>query len=135
MANRKRIVFDANVVVSAFLFPDSAPGRLIFASRNEIVPLLSAALVSELISVLERPKLDRYVGRERRTALLVAYVSRAVLIHVDVQIKACRDPRDDHILELAVSGKADAIVTGDLDLLELSPFHGIPIVRPSDYLL
>ncbi|MFI5387768.1 MAG: putative toxin-antitoxin system toxin component, PIN family [Fimbriimonadales bacterium] len=122
-----------NVVVSAFLFPNSAPGRLVFWSGNRLIPLLSAALVGELIIVLDRTKLDSYVGREHRMALLATYVSRSELIDVDIRIEACRDPRDNHVLELAVSSRADAIVTGDQDLLELDPFEGIPIVRPADF--
>jgi uncharacterized protein len=46
------------------------------------------------------------------------------------RIVACRDPTDDKFLELAINGQADAIVTGDLDLLVLNPFQGIPIIDP-----
>jgi predicted nucleic acid-binding protein len=49
-------------------------------------------------------------------------------------ITACRDPQDDKVLEIAVAGKADAIVTGDEDLLALHPFEGIPIVGPAEFL-
>jgi prevent-host-death family protein len=49
-------------------------------------------------------------------------------------IRACRDARDDKLLELAVDGRTDLIVTGDLDLLELHPFRGIAILTPNDYL-
>jgi predicted nucleic acid-binding protein len=49
-------------------------------------------------------------------------------------IRACRDPRDDKFLEVAVNGRADAIVTGDQDLLVLNPFQGIPILSPAGYL-
>jgi predicted nucleic acid-binding protein len=46
----------------------------------------------------------------------------------------CRDVRDNHILEVAVNGQAQVIVTGDEDLLVLNPFRGITILRPADYL-
>ena len=49
-------------------------------------------------------------------------------------IQACRDPKDDKFLEVAVHGEARAIITGDTDLLELDPFHGIRIQRPGDFL-
>jgi predicted nucleic acid-binding protein len=54
----------------------------------------------------------------------------AELVEITERITACRDPTDDKFLELATSGRADVIVTGDLDLLVLSPFRGIPIVTP-----
>jgi predicted nucleic acid-binding protein len=49
-------------------------------------------------------------------------------------VRACRDPRDDKFLEVAVHGRADAIVTGDRDLLDLNPFRGIAILTPAEYL-
>jgi len=55
-------------------------------------------------------------------------------VEIKTRIRACRDPKDDKFLEVAVDGRADAIVTGDHDLLELHPFHGIAILTPADYL-
>jgi len=49
------------------------------------------------------------------------------------RIRACRDPTDDMFLELAVNGTADAIVSGDPDLLTLHPFRGIPILAPAAF--
>ena len=49
-------------------------------------------------------------------------------------MKACRDPEDDRILELAVSGRADFVITGDADLLAMDPFRGTRIVTPADFL-
>lgn len=49
-------------------------------------------------------------------------------------VRACRDPKDDKFLELAVNGRADLIVTGDRDLLDLNPFRDIPIIAPAEYL-
>jgi putative PIN family toxin of toxin-antitoxin system len=58
----------------------------------------------------------------------------AELVPIPTPIRACRDPRDDKFLEVAVHGRADAIVTGDADLLALNPFRGIAILTPSGYL-
>jgi predicted nucleic acid-binding protein len=55
------------------------------------------------------------------------------LVNVTETIDACRDPKDNRILELAVSGAAVMIVTGDRDLLGLHPFRGIPIVTPAEF--
>jgi predicted nucleic acid-binding protein len=48
-------------------------------------------------------------------------------------ITACRDPKDNKFLELAVSGQATHLISGDPDLLVLSPFRGIPIVTPQAF--
>jgi uncharacterized protein len=52
---------------------------------------------------------------------------------VDI-VTDCLDPKDNMFLALALSGKADMIVTGDIDLLSLHPWRGIAILRPADYL-
>ena len=49
-------------------------------------------------------------------------------------VQACRDPRDNKFLEVAVNGRADILVSGDKDLLALHPFRGIDIITPADYL-
>lgn len=53
---------------------------------------------------------------------------------MNVQIKACRDPKDDKFLEAAVSGQATHLITGDADLLVLDPFQGIRILPPQEFL-
>jgi predicted nucleic acid-binding protein len=55
-------------------------------------------------------------------------------VPVNIEIKACRDPKDDMYLELALSGKAECIITNDEDLLSLHPFENIPIITPKEYL-
>jgi putative PIN family toxin of toxin-antitoxin system len=56
------------------------------------------------------------------------------IIPILSSIQACRDPRDDKFLEVAVHDQADLIVTGDCDLLDLHPFRGISILSPAAYL-
>jgi putative PIN family toxin of toxin-antitoxin system len=88
----------------------------------------------ELIAKLHSPKFDRYVARERRDVLLERVASLVEIIDVLQSIRASRDPMDDKFLEAAVNGRADVIVTGDKDLLDLNPFRGIAILTPVDYL-
>jgi putative PIN family toxin of toxin-antitoxin system len=60
-------------------------------------------------------------------------MATAELVTITERFAACRDPKDDKFLELAVSGQADIIVTGDADLLVLNPFRDIPIVTPATF--
>ena len=69
--------------------------------------------------------------RERFLGLLLR---DAQLVEITESIRACRDPKDDQVLELAVCGRADWIITGDADLLVLDPFRGIRIVTPTNTL-
>jgi uncharacterized protein len=60
-------------------------------------------------------------------------LATAELVTIAERIVACRDPQDDKFLELAVSGRADLIISGDTDLLALSPFRNVPIITPATF--
>jgi putative PIN family toxin of toxin-antitoxin system len=122
------------VIVSALLFEDSVPGRAFYAALDAGQVLVSPTTFVELSDVLAREKFDRYVTREERDRFLAMFLHEAVLVEPIEIIRACRDPRDDKFLELAVSGIAESIVTGDQDLLVLHPFRGIPILTPATFL-
>ncbi len=129
-----RVVFDTNTLISALLFEQSTPHQaLVYASRQGEI-LLSASLANELNDTLQRKKFERYVTPEQREEFLIALVQSATLVEVTETISICRDPKDNHILELAVSGNADVVVTGDADLLVLHPFRGIAILNPQGFL-
>lgn len=129
-----RIAFDTNVLVSALLFEDSTPARAFFSAlvRGEI--LISTALVTEIHNVLYRPKFDKYITDSQREDFMLALVEAGVLVDITESVEICRDPKDNMILELAICGNADVIVTGDKDLLDLDPFRGIVVVTPQTYL-
>jgi putative PIN family toxin of toxin-antitoxin system len=131
--NRHRIVFDSNVIVSALLFEQSVPGRAFYAALKHGEVLLSQETVVELKAVLSRKKFDRYLTMEERQQFLVRLLREATLVEVTEQIEACRDPKDNKFLELAVSGGANCVVTGDPDLLALDPFRGIPLLTPAQF--
>src|SRR5208337_4460537 len=134
MTQRPRSVLDTNIVVSAILRSGSTPHRALLDARSRGVLLASETTLVELHEVLLRPKVDRFVDRTLRESLFWEYARRCHLVPIPHPIRACRDPRDDKFLEVAVHGRADAIVTGDKDLLELNPFHGIAILTPADWL-
>ncbi len=87
-------------------------------------------LVSELEKVLRRNKFDQYLSHEERKQFLTSFILHATPVETDEIITACRDPKDNKFLELAVCGKADCIITGDADLLVLNPFRTIPLTIP-----
>ena len=126
-----RTVFDTNVLVSALLF--SAAGmswmRRMWRSRA-ILPLASRETASELIRVLGYPRFS--LTRREQEDLLADYLPYCESVAVDEPppLPDCRDPRDGPFLALALAGKADALVTGDADLLELAPVFAVPILTP-----
>jgi len=128
-----RVVVDTNVVVSGILFPASTPSRVL-RKAQECRVLISEATKQELVEVMRRSRFDRYVERSLREGLVAEYLQACKMVEIQFPIRACRDPRDDKFLEVAVHGRADQIVTGDSDLLALHPFQGIAILTPAEYL-
>ncbi len=95
--------------------------------------LKSAITERELFVALDRPRLAPLI-RPRFRNWLHELMAAAELVEIAGRIAACRDPKDDKFLELAVSGQPDMIVTGDADLLALDPFRDIPIITPAAFL-
>ena len=133
MAGYARVVLDTNVVVSGMLFPGSVPARALLRAQDGMV-LVSEATKQELLDVMNRPRFNRYLAREIRQGLVELFLAASTLVDIPSPIRACRDPRDDKFLEVAVHGRADAIISGDADLLALHPFLGIAILTPAGYL-
>ncbi|MGK7942324.1 MAG: putative toxin-antitoxin system toxin component, PIN family [Crocosphaera sp.] len=86
------------------------------------------------MDVLSRKKFDRYLSQEIREDFLASLWTESEIITVTDEINICRDRKDNKFLELAISGKATHIITGDKDLLELHPFRNILIFTPSQFL-
>lgn len=84
--------------------------------------------------MLRREKFDKYVRRRTREEFLRALIRDAVFVDVTETIRECRDPDDDKFLELAVSGSATHIISGDDDLQVLDPFRGIPVLSAREFL-
>jgi|SRR5580698_3264262 putative PIN family toxin of toxin-antitoxin system len=134
MTQLRRLVLDTNVLVSAALRNGSLTHSALLKARMEAKLLASEDTLAEFRTVLLRDKFDRYVDTVLRENLLQEYARHCTLVPISTPIRACRDPNDDKFLEVAVHGRADAIVTGDGDLLVLNPFRGIAILTPRAYL-
>ena len=129
-----RVVVDTNVLISRLLAPSSLPGQAVSHAVRHGRLLASNETFEELAQALGRAKFDRYLSLDERQQfmrLLGRIVDMPSITH---RFTICRDPKDNKFLDLAVSGTASAIVTGDQDLLELHPFKQIPIIQPATYL-
>jgi len=133
--NKLTIVLDANIIVSAFLFKKSKPRQALEIAKNNHLIILSEQIIQELTEVLHRNKFDRYLSLNIRQELLNTLVQSSLIIEPDEIINKCRDSKDNKYLELAVSGNANYIITGDEDLLVLNPFREIKIIKVDDFLL
>ncbi len=128
-----RVVLDTNVLLSALLFANGRLALLRGAWREGLlVPLVCRATVEELLRVLGYPKF-RLTNAEREDLLadVLPFCETVVLGEPADDLPPCRDVHDLMFLELAVAGRADALVSGDADLLALADRFGIPIVTPA----
>jgi len=126
-----RLVLDTNVIVSALLLHNSPSRKVFDLAFEKGKVLVSLAALAEAYEVLNRPKFRKYVSKEATRLFLVGFVRKAEWVEVTENIQVGQDPKDNKILELAVNGHATHIVTGDRDLISLSPFRGIPVVPPA----
>jgi uncharacterized protein len=134
MGGRPRIVVDTNTLISRLLLPESVPAQAVRKAVDSGQVLVSEATLLELMEVLGRAKFNRYLSIEDRRNFFQLLVRIAELVPINYAVHACRDPKDDKFLDLAVNGRAHTLITGDADLLALHHFQGIAILTPSEYL-
>lgn len=126
-------VLDTNVLIRALLLPASTVQTALVKALRQGKIAQSLSTLDELKEGVERTKFDKYVSREERIRFFTSLLSEAVMIEITTQITACRDPKDNKFLDLAVSGGAESLISGDRDLLSLHPFQGISILSPAAF--
>jgi putative PIN family toxin of toxin-antitoxin system len=129
-----RFVVDTDVLVSRLLAPRSTAAKAVDVALAHGSLLGSDETLAELADVLARPKFDPYVSREDRREFIRMLGGVMQIVPIIRRVAACRDPRDDKFLEVALAGEAVAIISGDKDLLVLHPWHDIPILTPADFI-
>jgi len=127
-----RVVFDTNVLVAALVFPGGqgdAALRRVIEGTDQLV--LSRAILDELLEVLGR----KFARDAEELAHVAVFVSDlATVVAPKRRLRVVKDDPDNRILECALAGKAQAIVTGDKGLLALKSFEGIPLMTLASYL-
>lgn len=128
-----RVVLDTNVVVSSLVFSRGIAGSLRAAWQSgQVLPLVSRDTASEIVRVLQYPKFS--LTEETRELLLGDYLPYATVVRIPARIPVlpdCRDPSDIPFLVLAAVGKADVLVTGDHDLLDLADDLAFRVMTPA----
>lgn len=128
-----KVVFDTNIFISALIFPNSQAEKAIFRIIDGVDTLiLSHEIINEVLSVLAA-KFSK--DREALARVAVNLAGIAVTVQPKVQIAVLVDEPDNRILECAVAGNAEVIVTGDKAMLALGNYNGITILSLREYLL
>ena len=128
-----KIIIDTNLWVS-FIISNKLTllDRLLLSKKIRL--LFSKELLNEIASTITKPKLKKYFANNGLEEMLMALEPFIDLIEVRTSISICRDPKDNFLLELAQDGKADYLLTGDKDLLEIEKFGKTKIISISTFL-
>jgi uncharacterized protein len=131
-----RVVIDTNVLLSALVFKS---GTMVAIKRawqsGECIPVVSRATIEEFIAVLRYPKFE--LDPQQQEEVLIAYLPYCETLpepKTRIQLPRCRDEDDQVFLVLAAACKADALITGDKDLLALSGAAPCEILAPTEFL-
>jgi putative PIN family toxin of toxin-antitoxin system len=133
---RARVVIDTNLVLSALVFRETPLAKLREAWQvQQIQPLISRDTASELMRVLAYAKFKLSTNEQQELlADYLPYCSTVAIPDPPPPTPACRDAFDVPFLQLAVAGKAEALITGDRDLLSLSGKFARSIVSADQFL-
>ena len=127
-----KVVFDTNIFISALVIPGGQAERAIRRiTEGKDTLFISKPIISEILSVLSN-KFSRDGEALSRVAVYLSDL--AAIVHPAKRINVLADEADNRIIECAVSGKADAVVTGDREMLDLRDYLGIKIISLKEYL-
>lgn len=127
-----RVIFDTNVWVSFLI------GKRLSKIKNHIADrrikiVITDQLLTELKIVTKREKLKKYFPRNAVNELIILLETISDNVDIRPTHSKSRDPKDDFLLDLIAFSKADYLVTGDKDLLELNPFKTAEILTSIEF--
>jgi putative PIN family toxin of toxin-antitoxin system len=129
-----RVVIDTNILISFAIRPNPDFEKIFDYVAAHGVCLISEDTVAELFDVLSRDKFRRYIPLSKSVDYVEWYAGISEHVVVTEHVIACRDPKDDKFLSVAVLGKADCIIAGDRHLLDMIEFNSIPVYRATEFI-
>ncbi len=127
------VVVDTNVWVSFLIWPSDVIRSAIHFAIHQSKIIASDSTIDELIATLNKEKFNSRISTEEKHSFCADVSHISTIISITASVNACRDPRDNMFLELALSGNAEIIITGDDDLLALHPWRNISILTPRQF--
>ena len=127
-----KLVLDTNTLVSAFFWEGNEAELLRKIEQGKAKLYITSEILKEVEEVIKRPKFNEVMRKANLTPdqIVQKIVSLSnLIIAPKLNIKVCRDEKDNKFLECAESAKADYLISGDKDLLSLKEYKGILIVR------
>lgn len=138
------VLIDANVWVSAFINPSGYPAKIIdlWILKEKIEVVTSMPLLKEIAEVLQKPRLQKKYGyaNSEIEKYLTLITAGTTIIEISGSISLCRDPKDNHLLETAIKGKAKYLITrdddikGDSELVSRMSKQNVRVITVSNFL-
>ncbi len=129
-----KIVIDTNVLISAIFWTGKPKQLLNKVRRGEATFLISEDLLNEFKEVLMRKDKPFKLSLEEAERVVTEMRGIAQIVHPNSQVVVCKDERDNKVLECAIDGRAEYVISGDLHLLGLKSFKGVKIISVTDFL-
>lgn len=129
----KRIIVDTNLWISFLITRKYQIFKKLIISNN-ITLIFSSESIAEFLDVVRRPHLQKLFPIEDIKILMAGFNAYGIRVEQTSNIKICRDEKDDFLLNLAIDGKADYLITGDKDLLILQKVENTLILTYKDFL-
>jgi uncharacterized protein len=130
----KKVVIDTNLWIS-FLISQKLPAITELLESNKFLLLYSKESIIEIFEVFERKKFEKLYTAKVESLLIYFFDTYGVFVNTISKIDICRDQDDNFLLNLAVDGNADYLITGDKDLLILQKIENTTILTMSDFLI
>ena len=127
-----RLIIDTNLWISFLIGKELHDLKDLIADR-QVKLIVSDQSIKEFRLVTSRPKLLKYFDNEKVEELLTLIELVSEKVKIKKIEKICRDPKDDFLLAMAKEGKADYLLTGDKDLLEIGKHHRTEIISIKDF--
>lgn len=119
--NKIRIILDTNLWINYLISKRLRKIDRLFHAKV-VVLLFSEESLSEFVEVAYRPRFRKYFSETEITELLNVFNYFGEVVEVTSGVNECRDMKDNFLLSLAIDGKADYLVTGDDDMLNMKKF-------------
>ncbi|MBU2445510.1 MAG: putative toxin-antitoxin system toxin component, PIN family [Bacteroidetes bacterium] len=128
-----KVVVDSNIWISV-LINKSYQSFIKGVIKKEIKIISSRDQLEEISRVITKPKISRHVQRQHIKEFLILFLKTVELVEIKERVNDCRDEKDNFILETALSGNVNYIITTDNDLLVMNPYREIKILTVTDFL-
>ena len=129
----ERVIIDTNLWISFLISKNySQLDDIIFTRKSTLI--FSEELLDEFLTVIKRPKFRRFFSQQDTENLIETIQEYALFFNVTSEVFLCRDVKDNFLLSLSKDSKADYLITGDKDLLELVEFESTKIITISEFI-